>query len=36
MLTDALLQGGFNETEIAAIMGENAVRIFQQLLPDAG
>jgi membrane dipeptidase len=36
MLTDALLQGGFNETEIAAIMGGNAVRIFQQLLPDAG
>ena len=35
MLTDALLQGGFNESEIAAIMGGNAVRVFQQLLPDA-
>ncbi|WP_455211672.1 dipeptidase [Kaarinaea lacus] len=35
MLTDALLQGGFTESEIAAIMGGNAVRVFQQLLPGA-
>ncbi len=35
MLTDALLQDGFTETEIAAIMGGNAMRVFQQLLPDS-
>jgi len=35
MLTDALLQGGFTKSEIAAIMGGNAVRVFQQLLPKA-
>ncbi len=35
MLTAALLQGGFNEPEIAAIMGGNALRVFQQILPNA-
>ena len=35
MLTDALLQSGFTESEIAAIMGGNALRVFQQTLPDA-
>jgi len=35
MLTEALLHGGFTESEIAAIMGGNAVRVFQHLLPKA-
>jgi len=32
-LTDALLRAGFNEVEIVAIMGGNALRVFQQVLP---
>lgn len=35
MLTTALLNGGFSEAEIAAIMGGNALRVFQQILPNA-
>jgi microsomal dipeptidase-like Zn-dependent dipeptidase len=33
MLTEALLQEGFSEAEIAAIMGGNAMRVFRQTLP---
>jgi membrane dipeptidase len=33
-ITDALLRGGFNETEIAAIMGGNVQRLLGQVLPD--
>ena len=33
MLTEALLQEGFSEEEIAAIMGGNALRVFRQTLP---
>ena len=32
-LTDALLRAGFDEAEIVAIMGGNALRVFQQVLP---
>jgi microsomal dipeptidase-like Zn-dependent dipeptidase len=34
MLTEALLQEGFSEAEIAAIMGGNALRVFRQTLPS--
>jgi len=34
MLTEAMLKAGFTETEIAAIMGGNALRVFRQTLPD--
>ena len=33
-LTDALLQQGFSEDEIAKIMGENVARLLSQSLPD--
>ena len=32
-LTEALLNAGFSEQRIRAIMGENARRVFQQILP---
>ena len=34
MLTDALLQEGFTEAQIAATMGGNALRVFRQTLPE--
>jgi microsomal dipeptidase-like Zn-dependent dipeptidase len=34
LVTDALLQEGFSEKEIRQIMGENAVRVLMQTLPD--
>ena len=33
VLTEALLKAGFNDSQIRAIMGENAVRVFRQTLP---
>jgi microsomal dipeptidase-like Zn-dependent dipeptidase len=33
-ITDALLRGGFSETEIAAIMGGNVHRLLGQVLPE--
>lgn len=33
MLTEALLQKGFSEAEIVAILGGNALRVFRQTLP---
>lgn len=33
LITDALLQAGFNETEIRKIMGENIIRTLQFFLP---
>lgn len=33
LLTDALLQAGFTPADIKAIMGDNALRVFQQTLP---
>jgi membrane dipeptidase len=32
-LTEALLAQGFNESEIARIMGGNALRVFREVLP---
>lgn len=32
-ITDALLQGQFNEAEIRKIMGENVIRLLQEYLP---
>ena len=34
MLTQALMQAGFTEEEIAAIMGGNALRVFLKTLPE--
>jgi microsomal dipeptidase-like Zn-dependent dipeptidase len=34
LLTDALLTQGFSELEIRKIMGENAVRVLLQALPE--
>lgn len=34
LLTDALLKQGFSEQDIRKIMGENAVRVLKQDLPD--
>jgi microsomal dipeptidase-like Zn-dependent dipeptidase len=34
MLTETMLKAGFTETEISAIMGGNALRVFRQILPD--
>jgi membrane dipeptidase len=33
-LTDSLLQEGFTESEIRAVMGENALRFFRENLPN--
>lgn len=33
LLTEALQQDGFTNTEIRAIMGDNAIRVFQNTLP---
>lgn len=33
-ITDALLRGGFSETEVAAIMGGNVQRLLAQVLPE--
>ncbi|HEX8999069.1 MAG TPA: membrane dipeptidase, partial [Blastocatellia bacterium] len=33
LITDALLQAGFNEAEIRKIMGENVIRTLQFFLP---
>jgi len=33
MLSEALLQEGFSEVEVTAIMGGNALRVFRQTLP---
>ena len=35
LVTDALLQEGFSEDDIAKIMGGNAFRLFAQLLPQS-
>jgi microsomal dipeptidase-like Zn-dependent dipeptidase len=34
MLTQALVEGGFTEDEIAGIMGGNALRVFRRTLPE--
>jgi len=34
VITQALLDAGFTETEIRGVMGENAVRIFRNILPE--
>lgn len=34
LLTEALLQDGFTQAEIKAVMGRNALRVFQQTLPN--
>ena len=33
LLTEALLAQGFNENQVAKVMGENAIRMFRDLLP---
>ena len=34
LIAEALLDDGFTEDEILKVMGENAVRVFEQTLPD--
>jgi microsomal dipeptidase-like Zn-dependent dipeptidase len=34
LLTDALVKAGFSEEEIRKIMGENALRVLLQVLPE--
>jgi microsomal dipeptidase-like Zn-dependent dipeptidase len=33
LITEALLDGGFTEGEVRAVMGENVLRILSQVLP---
>jgi microsomal dipeptidase-like Zn-dependent dipeptidase len=34
LIAEALLNDGFSEAEVRKVMGENAVRLFEQTLPD--
>jgi microsomal dipeptidase-like Zn-dependent dipeptidase len=34
LIAEALLEDGFAEEDIRQIMGENALRVFEQTLPE--